>query len=504
MATPTVNVKKKDEVWVTFQCDDSGVIMEISEFFTFMVDGYKFSPAYKNKTWDGKIRLANLRNNTLPFGLVMHLAEFCKSRGYEITYDKAITNVPRPSLEELEEYCKMIPLSNKGKKIEMRDYQFDGFQQAIREGRSLLISPTGSGKSLIIYLLLRWFLDNHDDDKSVLIVVPTTSLVAQMKGDFADYSQFDDSFNAETDVHEIYSGKEKRGFKSRVVVTTWQSAVKLERSWFYNYGMIIGDEAHQFKAKSLNSIMQNLINAEYRIGTTGTIDDIQCNKLVLIGNFGPVHRVTSTKELMDSDTLAKLKISCLVLKYPDDIRKIVSKADYQDEIDYIVAHEGRNRFITNLALDQSGNTLVLYNYVQKHGKPLHKMIDAKNTDPTRKVFFVSGGVNAEERERIREITEKEKNAIIVASLGTFAVGINIKNLHNVIFASPTKSQIRVLQSIGRGLRKSDDGRPTTLFDISDDFSWKKKKNYTLQHAVHRVNIYDKEQFDYKLFEVPIK
>jgi superfamily II DNA or RNA helicase len=325
-----------------------------------------------------------------------------------------------------------------------------------------------------------------------------------MKKDFADYSQFDPDFNAESEVHEIYSGKEKHSFKSRVVVTTWQSAIKLEKGWFAKYGMVIGDEAHQFKAKSLNSIMSNLVNASYRIGTTGTIDNIQCNKLVLVGNFGPVHRVTSTRALMDSDTLAKLKINCLVLKYPDEIRKIVCRAEYKEEIDFIVAYENRNRFITNLAADLKGNTLVLYNYVVKHGKPLHKMIVAKVAGTNRKVFFVSGGVDAEDREEIRAIVETETDAIIVASLGTFSVGINIRNVHNIIFASPTKSQIRVLQSIGRGLRKADDGRECTLYDISDDLSWKKTKNFTLTHAVARVKIYDSENFEYKMYEIPIK
>lgn len=290
----------------------------------------------------------------------------------------------------------------------------------------------------------------------------------------------------------------------RVIVTTWQSAVKLDPRWFTDYGMVIGDEAHTFKSKSLNQIMGRLINTPFRIGTTGTIDNLQINKLVLIGNFGPVYRVISTKELMDSDTLARLKIKCLVLRYEDEIRKIVCRAEYKQEIDFIVAHKNRNKFISNLALDQKGNTLILFNYVQKHGKPLEKMIREKLGKLNRKVFFVSGAVDAKERERIREITEKEKNAIIVASMGVFSVGINIRNLSNIIFASPTKSQIRVLQSIGRGLRKADNGQDTIVYDISDDLSWKKKKNYTLNHAVSRIKIYDSEEFDYELFKIEMK
>jgi superfamily II DNA or RNA helicase len=499
-----ISVVKKDETQVQVVCNDTGALMEVSEFFTFMAEGYKFMPSYKNKMWDGKVRLFNLRNNTLPFGLLNHLAEFARTRDYDLSIHSSISSRVVPASSDLKEYVESIALSSRGQKIELRDYQYDGFQQSIRNGRSLLISPTGSGKSLIIYLLLRWYLDHHDDDKMVLIVVPTTSLVSQMKKDFIDYSQFDENFDGASEVHEIYAGQEKHNFASRVVVTTWQSAVKLNPAWFSSYGMVIGDEAHTFKAKSLNTIMSMLVGAEYRIGTTGTIDNLQVNKLVLIGNFGPVHRVVSTKTLMDSDTLAKLKIKCLVLKYEDEIRKVVCKADYPDEMNYIVGHAGRNNFIANLALDQKGNTLVLFNFVGKHGKPLDKLIRSKSKDATRKIFYVSGGVDALERERIREITEKETNAIIVASMGVFSVGINIRNLSNIIFASPTKSQIRVLQSIGRGLRKSDNGQATTVYDISDDLSWKKKKNYTLNHAVARVKIYDSEQFDYKIYEIPMK
>lgn len=289
---------------------------------------------------------------------------------------------------------------------------------------------------------------------------------------------------------------------ARVVVTTWQSAINLPKSWFHMYGMTIGDEAHLFKAKSLNTIMGNLINSGYRIGTTGTLDGSVCNERVLIGNFGPVHKVITTKELIDNETLADLKIKCIVLKYPDELRKIVSKLEYQAEIDSIVGHEGRNRFIVNLAKSLSGNTLVLFNLVQKHGKPLYEKIKS-SVDTNRKTLYVSGEVGAQEREAIREIVEKEKDAIIVASSGTFSTGINIKNIHNIIFAAPNKSQIRVLQSIGRGLRKSDDGRPTTVYDISDNFSWKNKKNYTMQHAIARIKIYNRESFDHKVYEIEL-
>jgi len=265
--------------------------------------------------------------------------------------------------------------------------------------------------------------------------------------------------------------------------------------------MVIGDEAHQFKAKSLTAIMEKCTEAKYRMGTTGTLDGTQTHQLVLEGLFGPVHKVTTTKDLIDSNQLAKLDIKMLLLKYKEEHCKEISKLKYQDEIDFIVRYTPRNNFISNLALDQDGNTLVLFNYVEKHGKPLHNILNEKLKGKKRRLFYVSGETDVDTRESVRSITEKENDAIIVASLGTFSTGINIRNLHNIIFASPSKSQIRVLQSIGRGLRKSD--RDTQVFDIADDLHWKTKKNYTLNHAAERIKIYSKEKFDYELFEINI-
>ena len=209
---------------------------------------------------------------------------------------------------------------------------------------------------------------------------------------------------------------------------------------------------------------------------------------------------------MDEGALSELNINVLLMKYSEEHRRGFTKKKYQEEIDWIVTHQPRNNFIRNLAIDQDGNTLVLFQYVEKHGVPLYESILAKLNEKRaskRKVFFVAGSTDVDDREAIRQITEKEKDAIIVASLGTFSTGVNIRNIHNIIFASPSKSQIRILQSIGRGLRKSDDGRATKLYDIADDLHWKSNKNYTLNHAAERIKIYTKEKFDYKIYEIEI-
>ena len=495
-----IKVKKKNHAFLHVDCEPS-VANELCDFFTFYVPGYQFMPAYKNKMWDGKIRLYDTRTKELYAGLFRYVKEFAevegRDYGLELLHDPYY-GMPGTESDPDLSFIKDLHLTVNDVKIQPRDYQLDAIDYGLKHKNGLLVSPTASGKSLIIYILLRWYLENRD--KNVLLVVPTTSLVEQLYSDFEDYSKYDD-FNVEENCHKIYSGKEKIT-KKRVVITTWQSIYKLQANWFSNFGMVIGDEAHNFKAKSLISIMTKLRDAEYRFGTTGTLDGTQTHKLVLEGLFGPAYYVTTTKQLMDKGSLADLDISVLLLKYSEQARQAFGKKKYQEEIDYIVAHEKRNKFITNLALDQDGNTLVLFQYVEKHGKPLYNMI-LDGAHKRRKIFYVSGETGTDTREQVRRITENEKNAIIVASLGTFSTGINIRNLHNIIFASPSKSQIKILQSIGRGLRKSDDGRATRLYDIADDLHWKSRKNYTLEHAGERIKIYTKERFKYKIYEVEI-
>lgn len=497
----TLILKKKNEVFVTVECDPS-IEMELSEHFCFYVPGYKFMPAYKNRMWDGKIRLFDTRKKTLYCGLIKYLREFCESRDYSIIFEDSprygtLESALSPDIDGL---LGSISLSVNGGEITPRQYQLDALSVMLSQQRALMLSPTASGKSLMIYLAVRYHLQYSMN--KVLIIVPTTSLVEQMYSDFADYSAIDSTFNAEEECHKIYSGREKFGVEKRVIITTWQSIFKLPGNWFLDYGMVIGDEAHTFKAKSLTSILEKCTEANYRIGTTGTLDGTQTHQLVLEGLFGPVHKVITTKELMDQNDLSQLNIDVLVLKYKDEICKEVIKKKYQEEIDFIVRYEARNKFISNLTLDQKGNTLVLFQFVEKHGKPLHDILKTK-VAKDRRLFYVSGETDVDTREEIRAITEKESNAIIVASIGTFSTGINIKRLHNIIFASPSKSQIRVLQSIGRGLRKSGDGIDTKVYDIVDDLHWKSQKNYTLNHAAERIKIYSRERFNYKLWDINI-
>ena len=490
-----IKVTKKNEAYLKIETDPS-TGQEICDFFTFDVPGARFMPSYKARAWDGKARLYNMYRQELYVGLLPYLKEFSESLEYTIEID--IIDIGDPvSAQYVENFAKNLNLQSAGKGIEIREYQTEAVRHTINNGRVLLLSPTASGKSLIIYNLIRY---HQRLDRKQLIVVPTTSLVEQMYGDFKDYSS-SDSWLVSENCHRIYGGKEKNA-DYPITISTWQSIYKFPKKWFEEFDVVYGDEAHNFKAKSLTTILDKCVNAPYRIGTTGTLDGAKTHKLVLEGIFGTVKKVITTKKLMENDAIANLDITCLVLEYLDKERKEVKGMTYQEEMDWLVSHPVRNTFLKNLCTTQTGNTLVLFQFVEKHGKVLYDLINNKVGD-ARDVFFVYGGTDTEQREEIRALTETKDDAIIVASYGTFSTGINIKNLHNIVFASPSKSRIRNLQSIGRGLRKGNNKTSCNLFDIGDDISWKSKKNYTLGHMVERVKIYNEEGFKYRLVKVPI-
>ena len=487
----TITVGLKDHSMMLVDCE-AHQLPELREYFSFYVPGYKFMPMYKSRKWDGKVRLFNQVTRELNTGLYEHLKKFCQDRMYPLQLQE--TDYGHPAQKNEVSHINLTKFLNElGCPFELRDYQYNAVSHGISNKRAILLSPTGSGKSFIIYNLLRWYIDNFD--KKILIVVPTTSLVEQMHKDFTDYG-----FDPEL-VHKIYSGKDKTTDK-QIIISTWQSIYKFSKEWFEDFGCVFGDEVHLFKAKSLSGLMNKCVNAEYRFGTTGTLDGTETNKLVLEGLFGPTYRVTMTRDLQEKGTLAKLDIKILLLRYHNDVCHMLKNATYQEELDYIVQNPKRNNLISNLAIDQKGNTLILFQFVEKHGKPLYELIRDK-VEEGRKVYYVSGEVDATDREQIRGIVEKQKNAIIVASLGTFSTGINIRNIHNIVLASPSKSRIRVLQSIGRGLRKSDNNESTTLYDIIDNISWKTRKNFAYVHSEERLKIYDKEQFNHKTFKVEL-
>jgi len=487
--TTTINIKKKNEVYITIQSAQEHVHHELSDYFSFEVPEAKYlkkNPRYKY--WDGTIRLYSPGTGELYHGLMKHLELWANERQYNIEYEKNdwygdITDDNRfVSPAGVKHFMDKITKDG----ITPRTYQYNAVYEAIKNNRKLLLSPTGSGKSLMIYSIVRYYAATA---KKILIVVPTTSLVEQMVSDFADYGWDADSF-----IHKIYGGKDKITDKN-IIISTWQSIYKFPKRYFDDIDCVIGDEAHLFKSKSLTGIMTKLHNAKYRFGFTGTLDGSKTHKWVLEGLFGDCEQVTKTDSLIKEGYLSKFRIKVLLCKHAPQ-----HFDTYHDEMEYLVSHKGRNNLIKNLVQDIKGNTLVLFNYVEKHGEPLYELINSI-IDPERKLFFVHGSTDVEDREEVRKITETESNAIIVASYGTFSTGINIKRLHNIVFASPSKSRIRNLQSIGRVLRKGEGKDIATLCDIADDIGG---QNYTLRHLNERVTIYNEENFKYEVIRVNLR
>ena len=462
----TVRVTKIDEVFLKVECPDDGLVKDLFDFFSFTVPNAKFMPSYRNKWWDGKVRLFSIKTRKIYIGLLPYIDEFCKERGYDFEGIEDVIGVKH------REKCSQSWLTDLDLPFPPRDYQIDAFNTAVQYGRQLLLSPTASGKSLIIYLLARYY------DVKTVIIVPTTSLVEQMTKDFEEYGY-------KERVCKIYHGQEV--FDAPITITTWQSFAKAPKEVLSSFDMVVGDEAHLFKADVLKGILEKMKKTAIRFGTTGTLDGSEVHRLQLEGLFGPVKKVISTKDLMEDGTIANLSIDCIILRHTKQ-----KKETYQDEMDYLVSNDSRNEFICNLVYSLKGNTLVLFQYVEKHGAVLHGKMFKRLDD---KLHYVYGGTDVTDREEVRTLVEKASDNVILASYGTFSTEVNIKKIDNVVFASPSKSRIRNLQSIGRGLRKTEGKTEMRLFDIADDLQC---NNYTLNHLKERINIYNEEGFKYEI------
>jgi len=493
-----IDVESIDEVRYYVKAE-KGLKQELRDYFSFMVPGAQYMPMFKRRLWDGKIRLYDILSSTLPRGLKTYLEKFCADRGYSL-HVKETKNSLCSTEEQLLRFYDSLKVSVRKKDVRMHPHQQQAILHALNNHRSVIISPTGSGKSLIIYVLVRFLQTVIGTDRKILILVPTVGLVNQMESDFFDYSGQDKSWSCKKYIHKISAGEDKETNK-QIVISTWQSIYKLPKEWFDKFDAIFFDECHQAKAESINFIGQKLSKAWFRIGTTGTLQQTQAHRLSIEGILGPAAQFINTKNLMNKGLLATLGIDCILLKYTEAEKQLLKKQKYVDEIKWIVTNEQRNEFIKELALRTKGNTLILFNYVETHGKPLASLIEAAGSN--RKVYLIHGKTEAEAREYIRRVVDREKDAILVASFGTTSAGINIVNLDNIIFASPTKSVIRLLQSIGRGLRVSEKKKTLKVYDIVDDLSWKSHKNHVYRHFEERVKIYKKEKFDYKIVSMEL-
>jgi superfamily II DNA or RNA helicase len=489
---------------------------EIKDYFTFKAPGYQFHPKYKARMWDGNMSMFDMRSNRLPAGNIARLLDFLKQEDIEVEFvtnelhghptsiDEDITR------EEIESFCKTLePWThrNGGEILEIYPYQIDAIYEALRNRRLTLISPTASGKSLILYCIIRWLMAKDETFRTILCV-PNIGLVSQMFSDFEEYS-FKNGWKIEQYAQKLFSGQSKELIK-QILITTWQSlknvVPKNGPSKILNtYDAVLVDESQAVKGKILQNLLAAMTMVPYRIGTTGTTTD-PINQLLIEGMLGPIYRVTTTKKLMDAGKVSQMKIHAVVMRYSPEERKLVSQKtkkkdsfEYPQEQDFIHSHERRNRFVRNCALACKGTTLVLFKS-REHGKLLYESIKEKSDRP---VYFMDGTVDGEIRENVRQhINNTQEECILVCSYGVYSAGVNIPSITNIIFAGTSKSSIRVLQSIGRGLRLYKD-KKLTLFDLVDDIKYLKNKNFALDHFEERLKIYQLEQFEINIKEVQL-
>ena len=479
-------IEKSNESFAQLHCDEE-INHEINNLFSAFAPGYRFNPRYVNHLWDGKTRVYSPITQLLPIGLVSNLMKWCDAKKYTYKMDFFGDFIEEIDKDELRE-----TINGYVKKFDVREYQFKAVYEALTNKKGILLSCTGSGKSLMIYCIFRYLLEKKKL-KHLLLIVPNTSLVEQMYTDFIDYG-WD---NIEDSVELLYSGK-KPTYRLPVLISTWQSLQTQDKSFFDKYNCVLVDECQQSKANVLSKILKASFNAEYKIGTTGTLPKELSDQLVINSVIGNVIFELKSSQLIDEGYLAKMSVAGIFLKYPNEFIEENKNRIYQEEVKMVEEYEHRHD-VLKFIIDHSkptDNMLILVTHKAHLQSTLEYL---KKLYPDRNISEISGDVKTKTRENIRTGIENEEGAIIVATYKTMAAGVNIPKLHSVVLYSNSKSRIQVLQSIGRGLRLHKSKNKVIIYDIIDDLSYKTrtgktKKNYCMQHYDERLEFYKEQNF----------
>lgn len=518
----TVRFKLLNESTIVFDSDNKGVIYDIDNYFAFFNPGYQYAPLFKAHHWDGKTHLVSAKKQQMPSGLKTRLKVYCREHGYNLQDETDIEPLHN-DIDSLDDFIRSLHLP-----YDLRSYQKEGIRYALEQEKCLVISPTGSGKSIILYTLVRWY---HSLGKHIVLIVPSTSLVEQMISDFRDYASIDDTFDVDSVVGGLYSGKDTDPYKTPILISTWQSLVNYEKELHYTWDVVLADEVHNFDAKVAKKLIAQCINAKARVGVSGSLSGELLEEYTLIGLFGEIKQVVTTKQLQSEGSLSPLAVTMINIKYTRDHvkefyefckarriqdiekeeahrlenglpaldetarSKLKNKITYPDEVEYLISVTKRNLLIRNLALACKGTTMLLFNR-KEHGMNLYNLIKEKVGD-TRGVFHIDGDVDPKKREEIRSTINAGKDCILVASIQTSATGLNIPSIENLIMF-PSKSKIRSLQSVGRGLRLKEGKSACSCYVIVDDFSnYRRRKSYSVGLGFDQYQVFVKEQFDVK-------
>lgn len=486
-----IKVDKIDNIYVKLDAPTE-VLQLLYDRYAYRPQGYNQMPRYKDGEWDGYIRMIKW-DGRFYMGLVPSLIKFANENDIPVELSFPLSYSNDMTEERAVEYFKEIA-TGKDFKLTINDHQIFSFVECINNKRLVIESATGSGKSFSIYALTEYFRQNH----KILIIVPKIALVKQLYNDFKNYK------GSDPECHQIHGGKSK-DFEENVCISTWQSIVSLvgNKKWMSQFTCVICDEVHRAKAKSISNILKSLNKAELRFGFTGTIDQEEDsnNSMTIEGMIGEIKTASKAHELIKEGKLSKININVIFLKYPQMERFMAGRLSYQDQIDFINRHEKRWNLLKRIAKAKTRNSLILFSRKDKFGVPLYE--ELKRECQGRPVYLITSKTKIDERERIRCQVELDTNAIILATYSIFAEGINIRNLYNLIGASATASEQRIIQSIGRILRIGKEGDQVYFDDLVDDLSQDQKRNYFVQHAMKRFDIYDKHRYPYRILNVKL-
>ena len=491
---------KKNESTLTVQCN-STISKELYNFFSCMSNNYKFDPRYKMKVWDGKLHFFSIQNNEIGIGLYDKIYEFARKGNYTIMDTFVEGNQITKS--QFQKFVDWLELP-----FPLRPYQFEAAYEACVRKRVNIHISTAGGKSLVIYIICR-FLEKQN--KKVLLIAPQTQLTEQMRGDFEEYG-----WNTDKYCRTIYGGQIKN-FSTTVSIATWQTMMneitktKEGKLMISEFDCIIVDEAHMAAGKSIQTISKYCINASYRFGFSGTYPQPNTpDWFSIVGAFGPIKTFADYKHLQEHGYISKIKIYNLLLSYPKQDKVALyntAGTDYQKQNDFIYGNASRNDFILKLVQKMESNCLILFTKKEKHGYIVKNILEQQLKD--KKIIYLDGDTPVDEREDVRKLIETRNDIVLLASYGILSAGWNVKNLHNIIFASGYKSKVKVLQSIGRGLRLHKDKDYLKLFDIIDDFSFSDKKNsihfinHSIRHSREREGFYNEQGWDFNTVKIKI-
>ncbi len=484
-------IERVSAIRMRIHSDEECIHDELNEFFKFPDPSYD-PDSYRHRKWDGMKRLYTKKSGLIDIGLLEWVLKFAVMNKYKYTIDPRLNYLRKETPDSMVEYVDGLKLSrwdenNEAVELIPYQYQYNGVYCAIKKRRKILLAATGAGKSLMQYIIARYYLDEavlNETEAKILMVVPSQMLCTQMRDNFIEYSQYN-GFNTDAHLHLIYNGATKMTNKP-IVIATWQGIQNEDADWFKQFTHLCVDEVHGAKAEKVTHICKSCINAEDRIGLTGTLNNKELHQLQCTAHFGSPETIVTTKQLQELGQAADTMITMINCNYQMDDRKFVKNLDYVGEIETIMSHPYRNKMILSFARTLKGNTLLIFDrvaHIEYIAEELKKL--------KKNVYTINGKVDQAERDHIKKLTESGDDVTILASYGTMSTGVSIKKLHNLVFCHPSKSIIRVLQTVGRLLRMHSTKDRANIFDLVDVFkcSAKDDPNTAMKHAKERYGFY---------------